>query len=128
MQLVQSISVKLLGGVNVPLRLHPPTMTRTSFSCAPAGLFTLMLFPFSTIAVAVERNQIGVCRLTAAVTVHVRAAVGGFSVIVFATPTADGTEVAVSAPVAVPLAATSRSFISNSALVAFDPVLIPESS
>src|SRR5438552_17222230 len=128
MKLVQSISVKLLGGVNVPLRLNPTTMTRTSFSCAPAGLFTLMLFPFSTVAVAVERNQIGPCFFTAAVTVQVRAVAGGFSVIVFVAPTADASDVAVSAPVAVPLAATSRSFISNSALLAFDPVLLPEST
>src|SRR5437667_12654342 len=87
-----------------------------------------MLFPFSTVAVAVERNQIGVWRLTTAVMVQVRAVAGGFSVIVFVAPTAEASDVAVSAPVAVPLAATSRSFISNSALLAFDPVLLPEST
>src|SRR5207247_9663948 len=97
MKLVQSISLKLVGGVNVPLRLNPTTMTRTSFSCAPAGLFTLMLFPFSTIAVSTERNQIGVWRLTTAVMVQVRAVAGGFSVVVFVAPAAAASGVAVPA-------------------------------
>src|SRR5207245_1287002 len=118
MKLVQSKSVKPVGEVNVPLRLNPTTMTRTSFCCVLEGWFTLMLRPLSTVLVATERNQIGLCFFTARVTVHVRAVAGGFNVIVFVTPTADGIDVAARAPVAVPDAAMKRSLISNSALVA----------
>src|SRR5207237_6207337 len=72
MKLVQSISVNSVGGVNVPLRLNPTTMTRTSFSCAPSGLFTLKLVPLSTVAAAVERSQIRLGLVTAPCTLRVR--------------------------------------------------------
>src|SRR2546425_2729305 len=120
---VQLKNVNPLGSVNVPPLPFATTRTRTSFCCAPAGLSKVMLSPLSTVFVVKERNQIGFCRFSVTLTLHVRVPVGGFSATAIVAPTPEKPDVAAWFPVA-PEAASKRSFTSRPTLLEAACVLV----
>src|SRR2546425_7625550 len=124
---VQLKTVNPLGSVNVPPLPFATTRTRTSFCCAPAGLSRVMLSPLSTVFVVKERNQMGLCRLSATVTLQVRVPVGCLRATASVAPTPEKVEVAVWFPVA-PAAPSRRSFASRPTLLEAPWVFVAMSS